>query len=569
MPARGLLALAVGLLVIAAAGCRLPGEEGADCVEDADCNEDEHLGCWQGTCQRLAPAAGPLAFEVVPRTSRGLAPTTFVPATVAEPVELAAAPFSTVAGTVELPADVPVDVEAVAATRVPGLERRLAVTLPAANGTGPRPFSLALPPGTWHLRFTARDGASPPLAATVLVPGRSPVPELQLSPAGKYVRELPLRLGPGPLGRCGASLQGFDPQTGEPITARVTARGNGTSCPEPVLVALVEDVDEVLDVVLRVRPATGAAAVASQDLHFRSHPGGAGLCPPDVDPPCPATATVDLLPPDGDVPPYLAPVKVVVENENGVLLRAGDLAMVTAEGLLDGLPRICNPLDPDRCGWGQGFAPATFSAQEEGAGPEFYLPLLLPGRYGFRVFPAASSEFAVAEVEAREVDPASPVTIRLALRPRVEGTVQFENRAIRALVRAEPVGHRGRVVAVESADNGRFGLALDPGPYRLEVRPRDSSAPWASVDLPEEGRGKAVEVTVPPRARVLGRVLDDGAGVEGALVRAFRCTPDCTAAGATAIAVGEAVTSADGSFAMLVPGTRGTAGATGEAAPAD
>jgi hypothetical protein len=560
MPARGLLALALGLLAVAVAGCPLPGEEGANCIDDSDCNEAEHLGCWLETCQRLSSVAGPLAFEVVPRTSRGLGPATFVAEDVDRtPVELGTDPFATVAGTVELPGDVPVDVEAVAATRVPGLEWRLATTLPADPwAQGPRPFSLALPVGEWRLRFTSRDGASPPLAATVAVQGRTAVPELQVSPAGRYVRELPFRLGPGPLGHCGASLQGFDPGTGEPITAKVEARGDGASCPDPVLVALVDDVEATLDFVLRVRPATRGAAVASQDLFFRSHPGGNGICPPDVDPPCPATATVDLLPPDGDHPPFLAPVRVVLEAADGAALPPNAVERVVATGLLDGLPRICDPLDPERCGWGQGLAPATFSAREEGPGPEVYLPLLLPGRYGFRVYPRASTDHAVTEVAALYVDPAEPVTLRLDKKRPVTGAVSFEGRPLRALVRAEPVDHPGRTASVEAGEDGRFNLALDPGPYRLEVRPRDPSAPWAGVDLPADGPSGSLQVAVPPRARVRGRVVDDGRGVAGALVRAYRCTPDCTSPGATAVAVGEAVTGAEGSFAMLVPGSRGT-----------
>lgn len=555
MPAGRLLAAA--LLALALAACHLPAGAGEDCLQDADCDETEDLGCWRNTCQRLAPAAGPLAFEVIPRASGGLGPVAVTAAAV-DDVELSVCPPEAVTGTVELPADHPVDVVAVAATPVPGLERRLTTTLPAEPAAlGPRPFSLTLPPARWRLRFTSRDGATPPLAAAVDVPGCAPVPALEVR--GGYIRELPVRFGPGPLGHCGGVVQAFDPASGEPLSAAVASRGDGEGCPAVLLTAWVDDLDAVVDLSLRVRPASGAgAAVASQDLPLRSHPGGGGLCPPDVEPPCDASATVDLIPPDGEAPPFLAPVTVVVEGALGLPVAPGTVARVEALGLLDGEPWVCDPAapaDPARCGWGQGLSPATFGARADGPGPSLSLPLLLPGRYGFTVVPDPSTAFAITAVAPLAVGGAEPVRVRLAEKVQAAGTVTFEGGPLRALVRAEPVGHAGRPAVTETGADGRWALALDPGPYRLEVRPRNPLAPWAGLDLPADFAGRPFDVAVKPRARVRGRVGSGGQAVGGAVVRAFRCEPDCAATGARAIPVGETVTAADGSFALLVPGT--------------
>jgi hypothetical protein len=563
--APALLALA---LTLALGGCHLPGAEGADCEKDEDCDQTLDLGCWQGICQRLSPAAGPLAFEVVPRTSEGLEPAAFAPGST-DGVVLSVCPPETVEGTLEdLPAEFAVDIEAVAATPIPGLSRRFTATLPAAaGGIGPRTFSLSLPPARWRLRFTSRDGQSPPLATSVEVPGCARVPSLEVAPPGRYARDLALHLGPGPLGHCGASVQALDPATLEPLSAAVVARGDGDACPDPTVRLWVDDVDATVDLFLRVRPAPGGVpAVASQELPFRSHPGADGLCPPDREPPCPDAATIDLLPPDGDVAAVLAPVTVEVEDALGRPVDAGTVERIEAQGLLDGVPEVCgDPLDRATCGWGQGTLPATFGAGEQGPGPAVSLPLLLPGRYGFAVVPSPASGFAITAVPATAIDPTVPVRVRLAARITATGTVTFEGRSLPALVRAEPLG-TGRPATVEAGADGRFSLALDPGPYRLEVRPRDPerSVPWGSFALPEGFAGGTLELALPSRARVRGRAVSGAEPVVGAVIRAFRCepaaaadaTPDfgCASPGATARPVGEAITGDDGSFAMLVPG---------------
>ena len=549
MPARP--GLIVALLTATLGACHLPGAGGAEWVAAADGDEAEGLGCWQDTCQRLSPARGPLAFEVIPRASGGLEPVAFAPAAV-DRVELRICPPTAVTGQVELPSGFPLEIEATATTAVPGLSRRRTFAFPAEPGaSGRRPFSLALPPATWRLRFTSRDGASPPLAATVEVPGCTQIAALNVSPPGLYSRDLPLRFGPGPVGRCGATVQALDATTGEPRSARVESSGDGDRCPERVLRLHVHEVDEVLDLLLRVRP-TGGGAVPSRDLRVRSHPGAGGICAPDEEPPCDAVATIDLLPPDGDGPTHLASVTVAVEDEAGLPVAA--VERVSAAGLLDGVPTVCDATDPERCGWGGAGGPAIFTAREDGPGPLVNLPLLLPGRYRFTVVPAAGP-FAITALDEAPVATGEPVRLRLARKETAAGTVSFEGRPLRSLVRAEPVGHEGRPAWTETGDDGRYELALDPGPYRLEVQPRDRyrSVPWASLELPADFATAPHDVKIPARARVRGRAV--GGAVGGAVVRAFRCLPDCTSPGAVALPVGETIADDDGSFALLVPGS--------------
>lgn len=547
MPARARLIVLV--LALAAGGCPR-GEVGAPCIADSECDEASRLGCWLGTCQRFAKPAGSFAFEVIPMASLGLGPSAFAPDSI-DRLEFRLCPRSEITGEVELPAGFPLDIVATAATAVPGLQRRQTFLFPAEPGTGRRrSFILALPPASWRLRFTSRDGESPPLSADVEVPPCAAVKRLDVAAPGP-LREIPLRFGPGPLGRCGAVVQAFD-QTGEPLSAVVESAGDGETCPDRVLRLHVEQIDDVLPLVLRIRPVAGPPAVPSRDLYIHSYPGADGICPPDATPPCDAVATIDLLPPDGDEPTYLAPVMVEVQDDAGFPVNA--VERVVAAGLLDGLPVACDPSDRTRCGWGGPGGPALFVVREEGPGSSLVLPLLLPGRYGFTVVPVPGP-FAITTVEAAPVLAEETVPLRLTRKPSVRGTVTFEGRPLRSLVRAEPTGRNGRPAWIETGDDGRYELPLDPGMYRLVAQPKEATryAPWGSRDLPETWAGGTYNVVVPSRARVMGRLL--GQGVGEAVVRAFQCRPDCKSAGAVAIPVGTTVADDDGSFALLVPGS--------------
>jgi hypothetical protein len=109
-----------------------------------------------------------------------------------------------------------------------------------------------------------------------------------------------------------------------------------------------------------------------------------------------------------------------------------------------------------------------------------------------------------------------------------------------------------RWVSTNTADDGSFRLALDPGQYELRVRPADGSGlPWVEETLsvgPTDAPAPLPVVTVPAPMFVGHRLVDPaGNPIVHAVVRVFRLP-----AGGPVVELGRTITSAAGEYSMYI-----------------
>ena len=117
--------------------------------------------------------------------------------------------------------------------------------------------------------------------------------------------------------------------------------------------------------------------------------------------------------------------------------------------------------------------------------------------------------------------------------------------------REDLLGDRLVSFEVETDAAGAWALALDPGRYRVAIRPPPSSAAPAFSEIATFDEGRTThDVDLPQRAIVAGTVLFDGQPQEGAWVRVYSALVDERGA---AILVGEGAAGADGAFEIGVP----------------
>lgn len=212
---------------------------------------------------------------------------------------------------------------------------------------------------------------------------------------------------------------------------------------------------------------------------------------------------------------------------------------------------------------GNGLFTVSVDADEQGL-----LDLLLPpATYEALVLGGAGNTDAgmllANEVEV-PVPPNAPAVFRLPPRLVAGGVVRgVDGRPVASArltltrisdvdgVVADVLGDLLVTFEAETDADGRYQAALDPGRYRMAVRPPPSSAapPFSEVATFDNGRATH-DLSLPQRAIVAGTVLHDGQPREGAWVRVYSALLDERGA---AILVGEGAAGADGAFEIGVP----------------
>jgi len=509
------LALALLLLL---AGCG--GGPGADCTYPTDC--DEGLACFAGTCHELGEPAGTIAWEVLPPSSSPLGPASFPPAEGPLAFSLCR---SSVRGTLEGGGGALLVARGEPAS-IAGHEVRFERHVRGE-------FTMDLPPGAWTLTFQPDPPGPPPLIKRVQL-ARCEQRELSLLewPADRVLRLRPV-IDPerDPRQACGAFVRVYDPAGGAPLSSR---------------------------------------------LELRSRPGGA--CPG------PAESTLRFAPPAGDeIEVRIGPLDAVLPTLPEQTLRV----KVEGEGDLNLGPVALNPgaLALERVlvavsdVGGQAISRAIVTAESVPAGEESsirfrsgagreveagrYELWLMPGRYRFRAIPPEGADAAAggcvvvgdrACESTHAVVAERPASVSLALpRPvRFRGSADGVSGGTVELRPAREGGGRSSTAPL-SAD-GRWDLAVDPGNYDLVLRPSAPATPWLVRPLSAPLVADAEEeVSMPEPALVIGTLWEGDTGetlpVAGALVRAWRL-----AAEGPPHLVGEAVSRADGTFSLVLPG---------------
>lgn len=230
----------------------------------------------------------------------------------------------------------------------------------------------------------------------------------------------------------------------------------------------------------------------------------------------------------------------------------------------------------------------TFRSQPaltDAATGEFVVDLLpspYEGSYKISIIPASKSSAGVLTAQTRAVakpgtDPVlEPARFICPDKVGVVGSVQRpdgKGAASMVVLTATPVKSvEGRPLPVDATevvtdDSGRFSMTLDPAVYRLDFTPGedmprmtryvtvqapqgDAAGPASTVDLGEFTLSKGRKVTGTLR-------WGGGSGLTGAAgsakLRFFRLTTIDGKAGATLL--GEAVTDANGSYGVILPGS--------------
>lgn len=107
------------------------------------------------------------------------------------------------------------------------------------------------------------------------------------------------------------------------------------------------------------------------------------------------------------------------------------------------------------------------------------------------------------------------------------------------------------VASVTAGEDGSFAASVDPGTYRVIVRPPAGSKAPAFSELVEVPADRlARDVVLPPRALVAGTIVFDGSPVAGSYIRVFSSLVDERGA---AILLGEGAAGPDGAFEIAVP----------------
>lgn len=201
---------------------------------------------------------------------------------------------------------------------------------------------------------------------------------------------------------------------------------------------------------------------------------------------------------------------------------------------------------------------------------------LPPGDYEASVVPPAGVAAGAALGLPIVVAAGNPTaTLRLPPRLPAQGTVVDASGtavadALVALVRVDCAdalpeaslsGATWTFEATTGAD-GAFDAVVDPGCYRLSVAPATGSGQPRHARVVEISEDDlTLDVTLDPGALLAGLVVGpDGAPVPGAFVQAFsRVLPES----GVAFALGDGLTSFDGSFAIVVPDLLGGVPADG------
>lgn len=212
---------------------------------------------------------------------------------------------------------------------------------------------------------------------------------------------------------------------------------------------------------------------------------------------------------------------------------------------------------------GNGLFSVTVDADAEG-GFDLLLP---PATYEALVMGGPDAS-AAGMLWATELEvpppPDSPVVFRLPPRLAASGvlraaggervanaTVGFVRIAAVDGAREDLLGDRLVAFEAKTDPAGAWALALDPGRYRVAIRPPPSSPAPAFSEIATFDEGRTThDVDLPQRAIVAGTVLFDGQPQEGAWVRVYSALVDERGA---AILMGEGAAGADGAFEIGVP----------------
>lgn len=192
--------------------------------------------------------------------------------------------------------------------------------------------------------------------------------------------------------------------------------------------------------------------------------------------------------------------------------------------------------------------------------------LVPPGRYDLAVAgPSTMASAGLLLVEGLELPLAgASFALRLPPRPTWSGAVRDRGGVgvggtVLELVRVGDVSGRAEAILGDLAvafvakadDVGAFSVAVDPGRYRVRVRPPPASrAPSVSVLVTVPFAGLLRDVELPARGLVVGRALAEGAPVRAAWVQVFSTLKDERGA---AIQLGAGPADDQGAFEIVVP----------------
>lgn len=421
-------------------------------------------------------------------------------------------------------------------------------------------YLMPIAAGRYTVTTTAADTSVPPVVRTGVrvEPGVSAsssatltAPNGTLDITGRLIKELAAGVPPTEVALTQApmELEAFDPVSKRPLSQRTYTSSGATGSIGDFFMFVDPAAKLMSSIQIIARPRSATALVPTKTFTLTK--------------PYPVGMTLLEM---GDFGTPLTRVKGAVAGSDGTPV--GN-ATVVLEGVVGG-----------------GGVFKSQPALTDPATGEFVVDLLpspYEGKYKISIIPASKSSAGIYTTLTRAVprpggDPVlEPLKFTCPDKIGVVGAVQRpdgKGPASMVVLTATPVKSvEGRPLPVDATevvtdDSGKFSLNLDPAVYRLDFTPGEDvprMTRYVTVPPPAQGDGSAIsptldlgEFTLSKGRKVTGKLSwGAGSGLNGAAgsakLRFFRLTTIDGKAGATLL--GEAVTDAGGSYAVILPGS--------------